>query len=146
QLKEYAFGRAVGVLLERHWTNAQVELHRPHGLLGLRIDHGHNLPDDGAGYHVFAVRRDIRVVHTAFCRDGLDSLLRRRINDIHSARRLDDRHVDSPPVATDRDIVGRPLRAIRLVTCNVLASTMSKVSSASSLKYIRLPSGAAAAP
>ena len=56
-LNEYVLRGSVGIGRHRHRTDAFVHLNRPGQLVGLRVNHIYGLGLDGAGNHVFAVRR-----------------------------------------------------------------------------------------
>ncbi len=104
-LHEQPLGRSVGVLLEGDRPHALVE-ERPHRLLGLGVDHGHQAPRNRARDDVLAVGRDVHVVDAALGRDRLHALERSGVDDVHRARRRDDADVDAAAVAADRDVVG----------------------------------------
>ncbi len=105
KLDVHAFCRTVRVRVEGDGTNAQIEVDDPDRLFGLRIDNRDVFPGDRPRNDKAAVRGDVGVVHRTVYRDAFDSLQRRGIDDIDSARRFPNRNIDVPSIMSDRDVV-----------------------------------------
>src|SRR4030081_502305 len=102
-MDENAMGRAIRICIERHRSHWLVELYLPNHLLALQINDAGDLAFERAAHCIFAVWRDVHVVHRAIDCDALYILEGLRIDYIESARLCADANQYLRSVFGDRD-------------------------------------------